>query len=144
MGRAALSKVLDLVPTKAAAAGLARMGGWNGCLVPAQGVKTASSLLEAAQAMEVGTSNCSPGSRDLDQQGTDPGPMTSCGSLVSHLSSLRLSVFTCHMGLLSFTCRGGGVFGPVTAHSRPTANPVNVCQRLHSSQRPPGNKRKAK
>lgn len=48
MGRAALSKVLDLAPTKAAAAGLARMGGWNGCLVPAQGVKTASSLLEAA------------------------------------------------------------------------------------------------
>lgn len=69
--------------------------------------------------------------------------MTSCGSMVSHLASLSLSVFICHMGILPFMWGFGGVPGPVAAHSRPTANLVNGCQWLHRSQRPPGNEWKA-
>lgn len=123
LGRVALSRVVCVAATQAAASGLepGQDGGTEWMPGATQAAKTASSLLRPPRQWRWAPQTAAWGARTPDQQGADPGPRTSL--------SLSPSVTWDY-------CPLPAGLGECLAQWWYTAHPVNSCQGLHSIQRP--------
>lgn len=105
---------------------------------PPRGADTISSLLETIRAMRWAPRVAALGPAAPRPAGHRSRPH---GQLWEYGESRVLSEPQClHVshGTTGLYLQGGGLSGPVVAHSRSTANPVNGFQWLHRSQKPTG------